>query len=284
MNPENRWIKLADLIPWAQIEEKHAQLFPSNTGNVAKPLRMALGSLIIQTKYGFSDEELVEQLTENPYYQYFIGLPGYQKTAPYDPSSLVSFRKRISAEMMIEANECLLESVNQEDTKDEDKDDDDNNPTPDSSDSSDSQNDEEKTINSGTLIIDATCAPSNIRYPLDYSLLNEARIKLENMIDRFCSDYSLKKPRMRRKEARKSYLSLAKSKKPGIAKIRKTIRKQLGYVKRDLGFLDNFMSEGYAPNKKEIELLETIMALYAQQLYMYENETHSVDNRIVSIS
>jgi hypothetical protein len=284
MNPENRWIKLAKQIPWTQIEEKYAQLFPSNTGNVAKPLRMALGSLIIQTKYGFSDEELVEQLTENPYYQYFIGLPGYQKTAPYDPSLLVSFRKRISAEMMIEANECLLESVKQEDTKDEDKDDDDNNPTPDSSDSSDSKNDEEKTTNSGTLIIDATCAPSNIRYPLDYSLLNEARVKLENIIDRFCADYSIRKPRMRRKEARKNYLSLAKSKKPGIDKIRKTIRKQLGYVKRDLGFLYNFMSEGYAPIKKEIALLETIMALYAQQLYMYENETHSVDDRIVSIS
>lgn len=284
MNPENRWIKMADQIPWAQIEEKYAQLFPSNTGNVAKPLRMALGSLIIQTKYGFSDIELVEQITENPYYQYFIGLPGYQDTAPYDSSLLVSFRKRISAEMMIEANECLLETVKQEDTKDEDKNDDDNNPTSDSNDSSDSQNDEEKTTNSGTLIIDATCAPSNIRYPLDYSLLNEARIKLENMIDRFCADYSFKKPRMRRKEARKNYLSLAKSKKPGIDKIRKTIRKQLGYVKRDLGFLENFMSEGYAPIKKEIALLETIMTLYEQQLYMYENETHSVDDRIVSIS
>lgn len=284
MNPENRWIKMADQIPWTRIEEKYAQLFPSNTGNVAKPLRMALGSLIIQTKYGFSDIELVEQLTENPYYQYFIGLPGYQKTAPYDPSLLVSFRKRISAEMLIEANECLLESVKEEDTKDEDKDDNDNNPTSDSNDSFGNQTNEEERKNSGTLIIDATCAPSNIRYPLDYSLLNEARIKLENMIDRFCADYTLKKPRMSRVKARKNYLSLAKSKKPGIDKIRKTIRKQLGYVKRNLGFLYKFMSEGYAPIKKEIALLETIMTLYEQQLYMYENKIHKVENRIVSIS
>ncbi len=50
MNPENRWIKMADQIPWEQFEEKYAALFPSNTGNVAKPLRMVLGSLIIQTK------------------------------------------------------------------------------------------------------------------------------------------------------------------------------------------------------------------------------------------
>ena len=74
MNPDNRWIKLADTIPWEMFEEKYAELFPSNTGNVAKPLQMALGALIIQTKFQYSDRELIEQITENPYLQYFIGL------------------------------------------------------------------------------------------------------------------------------------------------------------------------------------------------------------------
>ena len=66
MNPENRWVKLADLIPWEVFEKKYAELFPSNTGNVAKSLQMALGSLIIQAKFQYSDRELVEQITENP--------------------------------------------------------------------------------------------------------------------------------------------------------------------------------------------------------------------------
>lgn len=66
MNPKNRWIRLADRTPWDVFEEKYAELFPSNTGNVAKPLRMALGSLIIQKKLLFPDRELVEQITENP--------------------------------------------------------------------------------------------------------------------------------------------------------------------------------------------------------------------------
>lgn len=78
MNPENRWVKKAETIPWDAIEEKYAQLFPSKTGMPAKPLRMALGSLLIQKQLGFSDRELVEEITENPYFQYFIGLPGYQ--------------------------------------------------------------------------------------------------------------------------------------------------------------------------------------------------------------
>ena len=71
MNPENRWVKKVDLIPWNEIEDRYASLFPSKTGHLAKPLRMALGSLIIQKQYGYSDRELVEQLAENPYYQYF---------------------------------------------------------------------------------------------------------------------------------------------------------------------------------------------------------------------
>lgn len=273
MNPENRWIKMAELIPWEKFETEYASLFTSDTGNVAKPLRMAMGALIIQTKYGFSDDELVEQLTENPYFQYFIGLTGYQDIAPFDSSTLVLFRKRITPEMLIEVNNRLLQANEAESDDDDDSE----------SGPSNSHSDSEIPQNAGTLTIDATCAPSNIRYPQDFALLNESREKLEQMIDRFCADYALSKPRMYRKEARKNYLALAKSKKRGKKKIRKTIRKQLGYVKRNLGYLLGFMSEGYAPASKEITLLETIMTLYEQQEYMYKNKTRSVGNRIVSI-
>ena len=92
MNPENRWVKMADLIPWDIFEEKYADLFPSNTGNVAKPLRMALGALIIQTKFQYPDRELIDQIAENPYLQYFIGLPGFQEEPPFEASTLVLFR------------------------------------------------------------------------------------------------------------------------------------------------------------------------------------------------
>ncbi len=101
MNPNNRWIKMAELIPWDEFETKYAELFPSSVGNVAKPVQMALGALIIQTKFQFSDRELVDQITENPYLQFFIGLPGYQEEKPFDASTLVDFRKRISAEMLM---------------------------------------------------------------------------------------------------------------------------------------------------------------------------------------
>ena len=54
MNPENRWVKKAETIPWEAIEEKYAALFPSKKGMPAKPLRTALGSLLIQKQLQFS--------------------------------------------------------------------------------------------------------------------------------------------------------------------------------------------------------------------------------------
>ena len=71
---------------------------------------------------------------------------------------------------------------------------------------------------SGTLIAtqicDATVVPQYIRFPQDTSLLNEARIKLEAIIDSICTTYALPKPRTYRKVAHKEYLSIAKMKKP----------------------------------------------------------------------
>ena len=138
--------------------------------------------------------------------------------------------------------------------------------------------------NLGTQILDATCSPSNIEYPQDFALLNDARVKLEEMIDFFCKTYSLPKPRTYRRIARKEYLALAKTKKRGAKKIRAFIRKHLGYLKRDIGYLEGFMHDGYAMDKKYVQYFLTIKALYDQQKYMFDNKTHHVADRIVSIS
>lgn len=146
MNPENRWVKKAETIPWDAIEEKYAQLFPSNTGMPAKPLRTALGSLLIQKQYGYSDRELVEQITENPYYQYFIGLPGFSNEDPYVPSLLVEFRKRLDDEVLAQINEMIIAYNTPDDSG-----------TGSGGEPSDGSN--EGSENRGTVILDATCAP-----------------------------------------------------------------------------------------------------------------------------
>ncbi len=233
-------------------EEKYAALFPSGTGNVAKPLRLVLGSLIIQNRFQYSDRELVEQLAENPCLQYFIGLPGYQDAAPFDASTLVWFRKRISIEILDEANEYMLEHK------------DDGGPMPPASGSTGGDAPQEEPANEGTLIIDASCAPVNLRYPQDISLLNEAREKQEYIIYRMCKSYGLPFPRRYLRNARKDYLAFVKCRKHTEKKVRGAIKKQFSYVRRDIGYLEGFFSQGYAPGKKDIPLFQAIIHLYQQ--------------------
>jgi IS5 family transposase len=45
---DNRWIKLAELIPWDDLEDDYAAQFCNGFGAPAKPFRMALGALIIK--------------------------------------------------------------------------------------------------------------------------------------------------------------------------------------------------------------------------------------------
>lgn len=268
LREDNRWVKKAQSIPWDKIEAKYADLFPSETGNVAKPLQLALGACLIQREYGYSDVETVLQIQENPYLQYFCGYAGYDDSKlPFDASSMVHFRKRLTPEVLAQINEMVI----QEAQKTEDNDNQDDN-KPDGG------------GNSGTIIVDATCAPSNIRYPQDVSLLNEARGNAEKLLDILHSPTDGKKPRTYRKRARKDYLKYVRCRKHTAKMTRKAIGKQLNYLKRDLAAIDGKLNQEKALNIHQTERLETIRKIYEQQKYMYDNHTHSVENRIVSVS
>ena len=283
MNPENRWVKKAAMIPWNKIEERYAGLFPSKVGMPAKPLQTALGSLLIQKEYGYSDRELVEQIKENPYYQYFIGLPGYEYKAPFVPSLLVEFRKRLDENVLAEINEMIAAYNSSDDSSDDDSNDGSNSADDTSNESNTDAASEPE--NAGTLILDATCAPQNIAFPQDISLLNEARENLEAMIDQICYEYNFYKPRMYREKAREAYLALAKCRKRTSKRIRKAIGQQLRFISRDLGYIDMFvLYNNVVLNEKQYNRLCVIKELYKQQKYMYDNKTHKVKDRIVSIS
>src|SRR6056297_3209180 len=87
LDEENRWVVLSKKIPWAELESDYAEtLSGSDRGAPAKSLRMALGALMIKEKLQISDREVVEQIRETPYLQYFIGEEGYKDEAPFDPS------------------------------------------------------------------------------------------------------------------------------------------------------------------------------------------------------
>lgn len=87
LNPANRWVRMSQLIPWAVFEERYAAVFPnSREGKPAKSARMAIASIIIKKRYGFSDEDVVEEIRENPYLQYFLGFAEYSDASPSTPA------------------------------------------------------------------------------------------------------------------------------------------------------------------------------------------------------
>lgn len=183
LDKNNIWVKLAGLIPWWEFEDKYKENFkPSNTGEKAFSVRVALGTLIIKTKLAISDEEPVNQIAENPYLQYFLGFPVFKEGLPFTDSLITHFRKRFTPDIQNEVNERIAAISQKEKVN---KDNDQNDPPNSSGDISKSEEDDEGADckKSGKLILDATCTPADIQYPTDARLLNEAREKLEEIID-----------------------------------------------------------------------------------------------------
>ena len=192
LDPENIWIKKAHLIDWDMLEEKYSYLFCENNGRGAKPIRLALATLIIKREEGFSDVGTILHIKENPYIQYFCGIKEYSHKEPFASSLMVEFRKRFNEEIMREINEIMVKP--QEPIKNEDGDKD--------------------PPNSGTLILDATCTPADATYPKDIILCNKAREKTEEMVETMHTGNigKVEKPRLDKQKARLEYLKTAKGK------------------------------------------------------------------------
>ena len=275
LREDNRWVILSKKFPWKEIDREYQEHFKSSEGQVAIPSRLAFGALYIQAEEGYTDEQTRRNIQENPYLQYFCGYPGYDdEKLPFDPSLMVYFRKRLTPEVLGEINEMIVRDAKERQAKEAESKDD----------SDDSDDHPGASGNSGTMIVDATCAPSNIRYPQDVSLLNEARENAEKLLDVLHDPANGKKPRTYRKRARKDYLKYTRCRKHTAKMTRKAIGKQLGYLRRDLNAIDGKLSLGKSLTTRQMERLDTIRTVYEQQKYMYDNHTHSVPDRIVSVS
>jgi hypothetical protein len=136
--------------------------------------------------------------------------------------------------------------------------------------------------------LDATCVPQDIRYPTDLALLNETREKTEAIIDKLhnTTKDKVKKPRTYRRRARKDYLILSKQRKKHKKVLRKGIKKQLGYIRRNLKSIESQAKTAGAKclSSRDLQNLEVCKNVFHQQEEMYNKKTHRVENRIVSIS
>ncbi|MBC7912488.1 MAG: IS5 family transposase [Pyrinomonadaceae bacterium] len=298
LDPGNRWVKLAKQIPWDKIANIYQrQLNNSITGAGGINPRVAIGAIFIKHMCDLSDREAVQQIQENVYMQYFIGFSSFSYEPVFDASLFVDLRKRFGAEQINAINETIMGLVT-DDSKD--KAPQNNDPVNDDSsqlnqaDESTQPTGQEPTVdrpaNKGELIVDATACPQDISYPTDLNLLNDAREQSEKLIDILYGKIKLVdeqkiKPRTYREIARKEYLKVAQKKHKTNKEIGHALRKQLSYLHRNIKYIHQLLQhfDNIPLKKREYKYLLVIQTLYEQQRFMYDNKTHSVEHRIVSI-
>ena len=179
------------------------------------------------------------QIQENPYLQYFCGFGEYVDAPAFVPSLFVEIRKRMGADLFEAFEQAIVDQATtlQKRRRGKKSGDDDHPPTA-TGDSAVSGKATEKPSHQGRLLMDATVSDQMIRFPTDLGLLNQAREISEELIDELNKQTKSKKPRTYRKVARKEYLSISKRKRAGKQLIRSGIRKQLQYLRRNLGYIE----------------------------------------------
>lgn len=191
---------------------------------------------------------------------------------------MVHFRKRFPKEAIDEINELIFLS------KARDADDRDKPKGPGAGAESPSK---ERPANKGKLVLDATCAPADIRYPTDLSLLDESRENAERISDMLLnpSPAQKRKNQHERKKARRAFLSIIRQKRPGIRKVKAAIKKQLKYIRKCIEEIDEYLHENGTGSLKEkhLQRFMTICEIYHQQSTMLKNDTRQCEDRIVSL-
>jgi len=272
LDANNRWVKIARIIPWDFIEEEYAKNFSDESGRPSIPSRIAFGAEYIKEQENLTDEGTVAYLCENPYAQYLVGLKTFCKEPLFDASMMVHFRKRFTPEVMRRINELMYErSHPAEGNKPDDKD----------------EPPESGGGNKGILILDATVAPADIKYPTDLGLVNDCRENTEKLIEKLW-EFSGKtghKTAYNRKKARRNYLKVAKQRKAKLKATRRAIGEQLDYVGKNLETLRRLKVEVGEEKLSvaDMERFETIEKVYEQQRFMHDTGTHSCPDRIVSL-
>lgn len=322
LDASNRWVVLCKRIPWDKLAAIYYRNMRADFGAPALSARMVIGAVIIKHMLNIDDREVVEQIRENMYLQYFVGLSSFQTSAPFDASLMVSIRKRLGKDAIDQFNEEVLREAgilsktdaqpSKQSGDDNDEHGDDQNAQNHNSASNDDVQQHQQPLAtdqaipqdqaaeqyqdtpkpadnlplSGTLLVDATVAEQQIEYPTDLKLLNQGREQLERMIAKVCDDLCIAQPRIYKYKARERYLLIAKKKRKTKSQLRRGIRQQLQYVKRDLACINKLVqkySPLYALSKRDWHLIRVISELWRQQKEMYRNQVNSIEDRIVSI-
>lgn len=304
LTSENRWVRLSLLLPWDKIVSQYNKSFKSPEGRPPINGRIVVASVIIKHMLKLSDRETVQQIQENVFMQYFLGYSSFTNEAPFSPTLFVEIRERLSLEVMNSINELIIaHHFDKQNLEKNNKESENNNSDLQQADSHTIATSNQETaidtkpsvtdvqkpllINKGKLLMDATVAPQNITFPTDLKLLNAAREKSEELIDKLYRKklHGEVKPRTYRKVGRKEFLNTAKKKSKTTKELYKANGKQLRFLKRNLTHIDTLLQAysifplGY----KSLKYLMVLHTVYEQQYQMHSTRTHRIEDRIVNI-
>ena len=308
LNKENRWVKMSHLIPWDKIVKGYDSQFKSLEGRPPISGRIVIGAVIIKHLLNLTDEETINQIQENMFMQYFLGYSSFTNEAPFSSSLFVEIRGRLSLEVMNGINDVIIATSIEKpqppvvDSKDAPSDSStikDNTPSEDVATTSESGSIVEESIkeavpvekNQGKLLMDATVAPQNITYSTDLKLLNSAREKSEELIDKLYRKelHGDEKVRTYRENARKDFLNSARKKTKGSKEIYRANGSQLRYLKRNLSHI-TFLLKAYLEKgiriglkQRDMDYLHVLELVYQQQYKMHTERVNKIENRIVNI-
>ena len=296
LNKSNRWVKLAQLIPWDEIVAIYIKKMNPKMGRKSLNPRLVVGAMIIKHMEALSDRATVEHITENVYMQYFCGFDSMINKAPFDASMFVHFRKRLGHKEFDEFSQLIVNKAFGNPDSDDttptqlDKNDDGAAPGKEETNKTESiDGDDSNTKHKGILKIDATVINQDITFPTDLKLLNASRLKAEEIIDElfYGGCFTSKKPRTYCKKAKSVFLRVVKKKTKGDKTIRKAIRQQLQFLRRDLKIINQLLDEKpwllTILSRHQYKYLLVIQEVYRQQQEMYKENKRSTPNRIVNI-
>jgi len=205
---EHALAKLAALVDWARFDEAFSPLYDPGNGRPAIATRLMVGLHYLKHLYQLSDEDVVAQWVENPYWQHLCGSKYFEHELPIHPSSMTKWRGKIAAAgaepLLAEtiAAGLLLKAVKPQSLQ--------------------------------RVVVDTTVQPKAVAYPTDAKLYNDMRRRLARLAQREGLELRQSYVRCGKRLLAAVGRSARGRHKAGIRKHTKKLKTYLGRVVRDI--------------------------------------------------
>lgn len=208
LDPRHPLLKLGDKIPWNHFEKEFGATYCDTKGRPHLPIRLMIGLLMLQHQHHLSDNQVVLQWRENPYWQAFCGYDCLQWNLPANSSSLVRFRKRIGVSGCQNIFDSLIKLA------------------------LDVGFVEEKELD--RVIVDTTVMEKNITHPTDSKLMERSISRLRSLSNQYEVQLKQSYKYVSKKAMRKSSRYAHAKQYQRMKKSNKQLKTYLGRLVRDI--------------------------------------------------